>query len=190
MSQTKLVALLDANVLYPATLRDLLIWLAVCEAYHAHWTPEITREWTKNLLKDRQDLSATRLERTLSLMDNALPYANLTGYENHIAALKLPDPNDRHVLAAAIHVGADVIVTQNLRDFPSTILEPLGIRAVHPDDFICGIKDTDSTTVLTAVVGQRANFKNPKLTLEEYFARLSNQGLPQFVIWLQSVIVE
>ena len=187
MSSGKLTALLDANVLYPATLRDLRIWLAVCEAFYAHWTPEITEEWTRNLLKDRPDLSAERLERTRLLMENALPDANLIGYEGYVETLNLPDLDDRHVLAAAMHIGADVIVTQNLRDFPTIILEPLGIRAVHADDFVCGLRDNDPTTVLAAVAAQRANFKNPRLTLEEYLARLSNQGLPQFVTWLKSV---
>jgi predicted nucleic acid-binding protein len=181
MSLRKLIALLDANVLYPATLQDLLIWLAVSEAFHAYWTPDITEEWTQNLLNDRPDLSAERLERTRLLMENALPYANLSGYEEHINVLNLPDMDDRHVLAAAMQIGADVIVTQNLRDFPASILEPLGIRAVHADDFICGLKASDPTVVLAAVAAQRANFKNPQLTLEEYLARLSSEGLPQLL---------
>lgn len=97
------VALLDANVLYPITLRDLLMWLAVSGTYDAHWTERIQQEWTRNLLADQPNLTAQQLERTKRLMNIALPSALVTGYETMIDRLELPDPDDRHVLAAAIH---------------------------------------------------------------------------------------
>ncbi len=187
MNLDKIVAVLDANVLYPTTLRDLLIWLAVNETFDAHWTDEITREWVGNLLEDRADISATRLERTLMLMENALPDAKIIQYEQHIQGLDLPDKNDCHVLAAAIEINANVIVTQNLRDFPSAVLEPHGVVALNPDDFVCLLKDLNSPAVLKAISGQRANFKNPPLKLDEYLERLSSQGLPKFVLWLGSI---
>jgi predicted nucleic acid-binding protein len=188
MNFGKIIAVLDANVLYPTTLRDLLIWLAVSETFDAHWTLQITNEWVGNLLEDRADISATRLKRTLLLMENALPDAKIFGYERHTKGLSLPDENDCHVLAAAIEINASVIVTQNLRDFPTAVLEPLGISALHLDDFVCALKESNQLAVLKAIAGQRANFKNPPLTLEEYFERLSSQALPKFVLWLRTML--
>jgi predicted nucleic acid-binding protein len=186
MNFGKVIAVLDANVLYPTTLRDLLIWLAVNETFDAHWTLEITQEWVRNLLKDRSDISASRLERTLMLMENALPDAKILGYEQHLQKLSLPDEKDCHVLAAAIEISASVIVTQNLRDFPASVLEPHSIVALHPDNFICALIEINPFAVLKAIAEQRANFKNPPLTLEEYLERLSSQGLARFVLWLRT----
>ncbi|MEY4529718.1 MAG: hypothetical protein RLZZ156_439 [Deinococcota bacterium] len=190
MNLKKIIAVLDANVLYPTTLRDLLIWLAVSETFDAHWTAEITQEWVRNLLKDRSDINAARLERTLLLMENALPDAKITDYKQHLQGLNLPDKNDCHVLAAAIEINASVVVTQNLRDFPAIILESHGIVGLHPDDFICALKEVNRFAVLKAIAGQRANFKNPPLTLDAYLKRLSSQGLPKFVLWLRTILSE
>jgi hypothetical protein len=75
------------------------------------------------------------------LMDKHAPDALVTGYEDLIEGLQLPDPDDRHVLAAAIRGRADVIVTANVRDFPADILTPLEIEAQHPDEFIAYLLD-------------------------------------------------
>lgn len=179
------VALLDANVLYPTTLRDLLMWLAISGTYDAHWTGRIQNEWTRNLLADQPQLTAQRLERTKTLMDQALPGALVTGYEAIIDNLKLPDADDRHVLAAAIHTEAQLIVTLNLRDFPPSTLEPFGVRALHPDDFVLMLAYNDPTGVLRAASAQRENFKQPPLTRAEYLERLGRQGLTRFARWLE-----
>ena len=113
------VAVLDACVLYPAPLRDFLMHLAVLDTFQAKWTEEIHTEWIKNVLKNRPDLRAERLERTRQLMNAHTRDAVVENYENLIESLKLPDENDRHVLAAAINAKADFIVTFNLRDFPA-----------------------------------------------------------------------
>jgi hypothetical protein len=111
-------ALLDANVLYPAPLRDLLLQLAVTDLFKARWTADIHREWIESLLKGRPDLQRTMLERTRDLMDSHTRDCLVSGYQDLIPSLRLPDPNDRHVLAAAIVGRCDVIVTQNTKDFP------------------------------------------------------------------------
>ena len=102
-------AVYDANILYPAPLRDLLIRLARTGLFRAHWTERIQQEWVQALLRDRDDVKAERLARTCQLMLEAVPHALVTGYEDLIDGLKMPDPNDRHVLAAAIRAGDDVI---------------------------------------------------------------------------------
>jgi predicted nucleic acid-binding protein len=116
------IVILDACVLYPAPLRDLLLWLALSGIYRPRWTEMIHEEWMRSLLKERPDLARDRLERTRKLMDKAVPDSLVSGYEGLIGGLSLPDPDDRHVLAAAIHGGAEIIVTFNLADFPPDTL--------------------------------------------------------------------
>lgn len=120
----KFTAIFDACVLYPAPLRDLLMSLALTGLFRAKWTAAIHEEWIGNLLRNRDDLTRPQLERTRDLMDRAVPDALVAGYEELIDPLTLPDPDDRHVLAAAIRGRADVIVTSNLKDFPETALKP------------------------------------------------------------------
>jgi len=115
-------ALLDANVLYPAPMRDLMMWLAVDDVIRARWTEDIHREWIEALLRKEPNRSRDALERTRDLMDRSTRDALITGYHGLIDGLKLPDPDDRHVLAAAIVGRCDVIVTQNLKDFPRSVL--------------------------------------------------------------------
>src|SRR5215472_725688 len=106
----------DANVLYPNTLRDLLIRIAQSGMVQAKWTSEILDEMTGALLRNRPDIPPARLGRLRDLMNAAVRDSLVTGYEPLIEGLKLPDPDDRHVLAAAIKAGAQVIVTANLKD--------------------------------------------------------------------------
>ena len=109
-------ALLDANVLYPAGLRDLLLRLADRYLFAPLWSADIHAEWMRSLLADRPDIDAGVLDRTRAVMDEHFPDAVVTGYEAIAAGLDLPDPGDRHVLAAAIHGGADMIVTRSRPD--------------------------------------------------------------------------
>ncbi len=129
-------AFYDANVLYPAELRNLLMHLALTGLFRAKWSAEVHEEWISNLLEKRPDLKREQLNRTRALMDKHATDALVTGYEALIPGLQLPDPNDRHVVTAAIHGRADVIVTMNLKDFPSSVLAAFGIEAQHPDEFI------------------------------------------------------
>lgn len=128
-------ALYDACVLYPAPLRDLLMRLALTDLFRARWTDQIHDEWIRNLLANRADLTAEQLERTRTLMNSHVRDCLVTGYEPLIEGLALPDPDDRHVLGAAIRACASVIVTFNLKDFPANVLEPLGVERQHPDAF-------------------------------------------------------
>jgi hypothetical protein len=109
----------------------------------------------------------------------------VTGYEYLIPSLRLPDADDLHVLAAAIHCGAEIIVTFNLRDFPSQTLQAYGLEARHPDDFVLDLLDLDTARVLDAVKGQRAGLRHPPKTALELLATLKNQGLPRSVAVLE-----
>ncbi|RMG83059.1 MAG: PIN domain-containing protein, partial [Chloroflexi bacterium] len=126
------VALLDANVLYPAPIRDILLQLAVEDVFWGRWTADIHEEWIEALLRNEPHRERMALERTRDLMNQATRDALITGYEALINCLELPDPNDRHVLAAAIVGRCDVIVTQNLQDFPTEIVSLFGIEVQHP----------------------------------------------------------
>jgi predicted nucleic acid-binding protein len=124
--------LYDACVLYGNEVRDLLIRIAISGMVRAHWTDEILDEAFRNLLANRPDLSPDRLTVTRERMNLAIPGALVSGYEPLVEALKLPDPDDRHVLAAAIAAGAAVIVTSNLDDFPADALETVWSRGEDP----------------------------------------------------------
>lgn len=121
------VALLDANVLYPARLRDLLVRLAIAGQYHACWTDQILDECFENLIADRPDLLVDHLLRTRHLLGIAVPDAVVANYDHLIDRLDLPDRDDRHVLAAAIAAGADNLVTANLGDFPARAMPSIAI---------------------------------------------------------------
>jgi predicted nucleic acid-binding protein len=121
----RFTAFYDANVLYPSDLRNLPMHLALTGLFRATWSAGVHEEWMSALLRNRTDLSREKLERTRRLMDRHATDALVTGYEDLIPGLHLPDPNDRHVLAAAIRGRADVIVTANLRDFLRRLL---GVR--------------------------------------------------------------
>ena len=129
-------ALLDANVLYPAPMRDVFMQLAVADLFKAKWSEDIHREWIEALMRNKPHRDRAALKRTQGLMNHATRDSLVTGYKALIPSLELPDPNDCHVLAAAIVGRCDVIVTQNLKDFPEEALEPYGIETLHPDGFL------------------------------------------------------
>ena len=172
-------AFYDANVLYPAELRNLLMHLAVTGLFRAKWSANVHEEWISSLLKNRHDLTRDKLERTRMLMDKHAIDALVIGYEDLIPGLQLPDPNDRHVLAAAIRGQANVIVTMNLRDFPSDVVAPFGIEAQHPDEFVLHLLDLAPDAVVAAAQDHRQSLKNPPKTLSEYLEALERQGLTQ-----------
>lgn len=152
------VAVYDASVLYPSLIRNLLMHLAVAGLVAARWTDAIHGEWTRNLLADRADLTPQRLERTRRLMELAVPDAGVTGFEALIPDLRLPDPDDRHVLAAAVKARAELIVTLNLKDFPPASLGEYGLEAVTPDELVCCLLKESRGVVASCsrVMGRRA----------------------------------
>ena len=169
--------LFDANVLYSAPMRDALMQLAVTDLFNAKWTEDIHREWIEALLRKEPHRQRAKLERTRDIMNRAAQNCLVVGYAALIPTLTLPDPNDRHVLAAAIVGRCDVIVTQNLRDFPEQALSPFGIKTQHPDDFFCDQLSLAPNVVCLALQKVRARLKNPPKTTEEYLAILAQQGL-------------
>ena len=101
-------------------------------------------------------------------------------YENLIVSLSLPDPNDCHILAAAIKVSAAVIITYNLKDFPSKIIELYGIEAQHPNLFLSHLIELSPGVVCNAIRHLRSNLKSPPIKAIEYLDILEKQSLPRF----------
>ena len=161
------------------------MYLAVTDLFRARWSDAIHDEWIRNVLKDRPDLTSAQLQRTRELMNVHVRDCLVTGYESFIPSLALPDLADRHVLAAAIRCGADVIVTFNLKDFPEEVLKPFGIEAQHPDDFLTYQLDLAPNVVCAAVKRQRESLKKPPKTVEEYLEKLERLGLSQTVSGLR-----
>jgi predicted nucleic acid-binding protein len=181
----KFTAIFDACVLYPAPLRDLLMYLTGSDLFQARWTVEIHEEWMRSLLENRPDLRRENLERTRHQMDAYVDDCLVTGYESLIDTLQLPDMNDRHVLAAAIKAKASVIVTFNIKDFPRTVLEPFQIQTITTDEFVMRLFDEDYHEVLKLIKRQRENMARPSLTVEQYLAMLEQQRLPLTVAFLR-----
>ena len=174
----------DANVLYPAPLRSVLMFLAQTDLFRARWTLDIHEEWIRNLLLKRPDLSQEKLEGLRDMMIDAIPDSLVTGYEPTIDGLILPDPDDRHVLAAALRANAEIIVPANLKDFPAESLMPYNVVAQHPDDFILDLIDLQPPLVLTCFEEDRTHYRNPPYTVEEYLENLQRQGLSKTVAYL------
>jgi len=175
---TTFTALYDANVLYSATLRSLLVYLAMSELFRARWTERIHDEWTESLLRERPDLLPENLAKTRKLMNAHVEASIISGYESLVEGLQLPDPKDRHVLAAAIHGRADVIVTYDLKDFPASTLACYGIEAQHPDIFITHLFDLNPWAVIESVQRQRSHLKNPSVSAEAFLDKLERLQLP------------
>lgn len=158
-----------------------MMWLAVHGLIRPKWSEQIHEEWMRNVLKDRPDLTRAQLEHTRRLMDKHGGDCLVTGHEQHIAGLTLPDMDDRHVVAAGIEAGADAIITWNLGDFPTAVIDGYGIEVRTPDQLVCTLLDASATDVLAAMRQHRESLKNPVKSPVEYLETLTLQGLKESV---------
>jgi hypothetical protein len=177
----------DACVLYSNHLRDVLMQLAVTGLCRAKWTDQIHDEWTRNLLDNRPDINPDKLQRLRRAMDRAVPDCLVTGFESIVPALSLPDPEDRHVLAAAIIAEANVIVTVNLKDFPVDVLSSYGIKAQHPDSFIAELIELEPRRVRAAIQTIQSRLNHPPVSFDDYMEVLMRQGLTASVFRLRQL---
>lgn len=179
------VVVYDANVLYPSALRDLLIRIAQAGLVQAKWTEQILDEVFRNLARNRPDLDEQKLARTRRLMGGAVRDCLVVGYEPLIEALELPDPDDCHVLAAAIKARAQVIVTNNVKDFPPSVLDPWNLEAKSADDFVLDQLDLGREAVYSSVQQIADACENPPATLTDVLAQLERDGLVESVAALR-----
>lgn len=182
------IVVYDACVLYPASLRDLLVRLASKRIVQARWSQEILNEFVEALLERQPGLKRDRLRRTCDLMNRAVPEALITGYEQIAESLTLPDPDDRHVLAAAIVANAQTIVTHNLSDFSEGALQPHGIEALHPDQFVLDTLDLAPGAVCETLREQSDDLKNPPISRSELLDRLERIGLVRSVARVRELV--
>lgn len=172
-------AVLDACVLYPIAITDALLSLATAGLFAARWTRQIEREWIAALEAQRPELKG-RLGFRRDAMREAVPDWEVPEavWQPLIAGFRLPDSNDRHVLAAAIAVHADCIVTRNHRDFPAEIVGAYGIEVVDPDAFIVNQWDLEPLVAIAAFRQMRARRKRPQNSPEDFARALASNGLP------------
>lgn len=177
--------LLDACVLYPAPLRDLLMTLGTHCPIKLRWSALIHDEWMRNLLANRNDLTDAQVERTRSLMDQAIPDALVTDFEPVIDSLVLPDPDDRHVLAAAIQAKADAIVTWNIKDFPAKNLKSHHLVRLNPDAFIMDVITTHEELAIAAIQSMRSRLRHPPVSPTNLLETFARQKLTRVVAHLR-----
>lgn len=170
-------ALLDACVLVPVSLADTMLRVAEKGLYRPLWSDRILVEAQDAIAEIRPGVDAAK---RFAVMRQAFSDALITGWEGREVGISLPDPDDRHVVAAAIHGGAHAIVTANLADFPSAALHPLGLEAVHPDDFLLDHLDLSPAAIAQVFIEQAADTRRPPLTRQELATILGRAGVPRF----------
>ena len=171
---------LDACVLVPIALTDTLLRIAERDLYHPLWSNQIVAEAIDAIMEIHPDIPPEQVQRRFVAMDSAFEDARVDGWENLEQTVTLPDPADRHVVAAAVRGRADAIVTANVRDYPSDILEPLHIEVIHPDLFLLAQLDLAPRIVLDVLREQASHTRQPALTPIDLIARLARAGVPGF----------
>ena len=156
--------------------------------FRARWSEDIHQEWM-TAVSAKRNIPITRLEPIRAAMDAAVPDSLVTGYKALISSLHLPDPNDRHVLAAAIRCHASVIVTFNEQDFPAELLDPYGIHTRHPDQFILDVDGVDPGVLVDSAKADLAHYQRPPLSVEEYIDGFIAAGLPRTANYLKKTRV-
>ena len=181
------IVVYDACVLHPAPLRDLLLRLAETQIVRAKWTEEILDETFASIREQRPELDPSRLDHTRRAMCEAIEDCLVSGHEGLADHVALPDPGDRHVVAAALRCGAKTIVTANLRDFPKHALEPLEMEAVYPDAFVLDLIGVVPGLVMKVVHDQATALKNPPMELACVLKTLERCGLVRSVSELRAL---
>lgn len=174
---TRYTAVLDANVLFPRFLRDVLLSLAHADMYSARWSEDIEREWKGNLAA-KYGTAWEAIEATAAAMREAVPDCMVSGYEHLIPSIQLPDKGDRHVLAAAIAGHADCIVTFNEQDFPSEVLAKHGVELQTPDEFVVNQIMLHKIRALSALKRMRERWNKPEMTAQELVDLFAKRQMP------------
>jgi len=149
--------------------------------FRVRWTERILDECFRNILHHRPDRRPEQLARSRSLLEQAIPGSLVRGSEPLIEGLRGADPDDRHVLVAAIRCSAQLIVTFNLKDFPERVLSAYDVEARHPDDFVLEVIDLDGAAVARVLREQAAALRSPPRSVHGVLALLRQQGLHRSV---------
>lgn len=174
MSRIRVV--LDACVLVPYQLADLLLRLADSELFEPLWSDELLTEVERNIVK--LGVEPGKAARRIAQMTSAFPNAAVTGFEDLVPVMT-NHPKDGHVAAVAVRGGAALIVTANTRDFPPEALAHYDIEVVHPEEFLQDQLDLAETAVLTCLQSHRIAYTRPQFTITEYYLGLE-RTVPAF----------
>ena len=170
--------MLDANVLFPFRKRDILLRMHHAGLFQARWTERILDEWTRSLLERKPHLEPSVRSQRRAMREH-FGEALVRGYEPLIGTLDLPDADDRHVLAAAIRCGARHIVTDNLADFPATVLAGFDIEAIDADTFLSRMFDRYPSEAVAVLRILRQVYRNPPFSPHEFILDLAAKSLPR-----------
>ena len=172
--------ILDANILFPFTLRDTLLRAAERELYLIGWSRQILEEMRRNLVSTGHT-TEEKSHTLVSHMRAAFPEAEITGYEFLIPTMP-NDERDRHIAAAAVKSGAQLIVTSNMKHFRTL---PEGVEAKTPGDFLLDLQDLAPGMMAQAIIAQAAALKRPPRTVEDVLRALEKFA-PEFVKLVRS----
>lgn len=180
--------LLDACVLVPYRLADLLLWLAESELFQPLWSEEILAEVRRSMVSPKIGVPPAQADRRIGQMRAAFPHASIDHYQALVPGMT-NDDKDRHVLAAAVRGQAALIVTANLKDFPPAALAPYDIEAIHPDDFLLDQLDLAQKATLDCVIAQRVAYSRPTVSFADFYAGLA-ATVPKFARRAQNLDAE
>ncbi len=182
----RFTVVLDTNVVYPVIIRDILFWFAYYDLYTPKWSDHIFDEWKRVMIE--KDISEEEAEKRIAKANAAFPDALVQNYKGLIDHLALPDKDDRHVLAAAIKTNANLIVTNNIKDFPEAYLQSFSLYAKTADDFLTDIIDLNQEQAVSAFKEMVLNKKNPKQDEFEVLNLLRNAGLKDTANYLHALL--
>lgn len=182
----RFTCVLDTNVIFPITIRDLLFWFAYDELYRPKWSKHIFDEW-ENVMR-RKKVAEDEITKRIGKANEAFPDAMVVNYEALIPGLSLEDEKDRHVLAAAIKTNANIIVTNNLKHFPDEYISTFGLSAKSADDFLTDIIDLNPKAAVGSFKNLVLNRKNPDLDEYQVLDMFRNSNLVDTADYLHSLI--
>ena len=173
--ETHKICVLDTNVIYPIEIRDLLFWFAHDDLYIPKWSKHIFDEWVD--VMNRKHVNAEEIRKRINMVSMAFPEAMVENYEFLISRLKLPDPKDCHVLAAAIQSNSNIIVTNNLKDFPEKYISNFGIVVKSADNFLSELIEEYPAETLNSFIKLVSNRRNPNLNNNQVIEALEYNRL-------------
>lgn len=197
MFANRYTALIDACSLLPALQKNILLSLAEAEFFRIRWSPKIIEETHMAFLKIYQkrygDDTEEKAGKAIEAMNSAFPEAMLDDDLSTLISMlqsdyNLPDPDDAHVIAAAIKCRADIIITENLKDFPVKVLNSYNMEAKSADAFIADAIGLAPEKAYITIRKMRLRLNNPAFTPETLYHKMEKSGLTETATILKDAI--
>lgn len=171
---------LDANVIYSITLTDVLLTLAEHDLFLPLWSPNVLQEAQEAASRTLPDAAQQAFRKRPIMMDRAFPESSIHVEESEWSQFDLPDPDDRHVLAAAAQGQADALATRNIKDFPQKLLDSFSIQVITPDDLLCVLLRRNPEATASAIRELIDSRHRPPINIPDFAKRLERSGATQF----------